>query len=102
MKNHEIYSISLLYILYFGHTYHFFLQTKNDEDKLGGALTRLSDENPTIKVKKNVETGQLLLSGMGELHTDIMAERMKRKFGVDVLLKILKCLIGKPFGPQLR
>ncbi|MCE5285046.1 MAG: elongation factor G [Pelosinus sp.] len=62
-------------------------KNKGDEDKLGNALTRLTDEDQTIKLKKNVETGQLLLSGMGELHTDIMAERMKRKFGVDVVLK---------------
>jgi elongation factor G len=62
-------------------------KNKGDEDKLGNALARLTDEDPTIKVRKNVETGQLLLSGLGELHTDIMAERMKRKFGVDVLLK---------------
>lgn len=61
-------------------------QNKGDEDKIGNALTRLMDEDYTFKVRKNVETGQLLISGMGELHTDIMAERMKRKFGVDVVL----------------
>ncbi|MEN6567803.1 MAG: elongation factor G [Veillonellales bacterium] len=61
-------------------------KNKGDEDKIGNALARLMDEDSTFKVRKDVETGQLLISGMGELHTDIMAERMKRKFGVDVVL----------------
>ncbi len=65
------------------------LETKNkgDEDKIGNALNRIIDEDPTIKIKKDAETGQLLVSGIGELHLDIMTERIKRKFGVDVLLK---------------
>ncbi|SFL87609.1 elongation factor G [Pelosinus propionicus] len=61
-------------------------KNKGDEDKIGNALNRLMDEDKTIKVVKNVETKQLLISGIGELHTDIMAERMKRKFGVDIIL----------------
>ena len=61
-------------------------KNKGDEDKIGNALNRLMDEDKTFKVVKNVETKQLLISGIGELHTDIMAERMKRKFGVDVIL----------------
>jgi elongation factor G len=61
-------------------------KNKGDEDKIGNALNRLMDEDKTLKVIKNVETKQLLISGIGELHTDIMAERMKRKFGVDVIL----------------
>ena len=60
-------------------------KNKGDEDKIGNALHRLTDEDPTFKVGKNTETKQLLISGIGEVHTDIMAERMKRKFGVDVL-----------------
>lgn len=65
------------------------LETKNkgDEDKIGHALNRIIDEDPTIRVKKDVETGQLLVSGIGELHLDIMTERIKRKFGIDVVLK---------------
>ena len=62
-------------------------KNKGDEDKIGNALHRLMDEDPTFKVRKDAETAQLLVSGMGELHTDILAERMKRKFGVDVLLR---------------
>lgn len=61
-------------------------KNKGDEDKIGNALNRLMDEDKTFKVIKNLETKQLLISGIGELHTDIMAERMKRKFGVDVIL----------------
>lgn len=61
-------------------------KNKGDEDKIGNALNRLMDEDKTFKVFKNLETKQLLISGIGELHTDIMAERMKRKFGVDVIL----------------
>lgn len=61
-------------------------KNKGDEDKIGNALHRLVDEDPTFKVVKNTETKQLLISGIGEVHTDIMAERMKRKFGVDVVL----------------
>ena len=62
------------------------VKNKGDEDKLGNALHRLVDEDPTFKVEKNTQTKQLLVSGIGEVHTDIMAERMKRKFGVDVVL----------------
>lgn len=61
-------------------------KNKGDEDKIGQALARLMDEDPTFKVRKDVETHQLLISGMGELHLDIMTERMKRKFGVETLL----------------
>jgi len=61
-------------------------KNKGDEDKIGNALHRLVDEDPTFKIAKNMETKQLLVSGIGEVHTDIMAERMKRKFGVDVVL----------------
>ncbi len=61
-------------------------KNKGDEDKIGAALTRLADEDPTLKFKKHPETSQLLVSGMGDLHLAIMAERLKRKFGVDVKL----------------
>jgi elongation factor G len=61
-------------------------KNKGDEDKIGTALTRLADEDPTLKFKKHPETSQLLVSGLGDLHLAIMAERLKRKFGVDVKL----------------
>ena len=65
-------------------------KNKGDEDKLGGALARMRDEDPTLRTSKTGEGGQLLLSGIGELHLDIMAERMKRKFGVEVVVKTPK------------
>ena len=65
-------------------------KNKGDEDKIGSALARLVDEDPTLKVKKHPETSQLLASGVGELHLGVMAERLKRKFGVEVKLSTPK------------
>lgn len=61
-------------------------KSKNDEDKLGDAITKLLEEDPTMRVEKNSETKQTLLTGMGELHINIMIEKLKRKFGVDVVV----------------
>jgi len=58
-------------------------KTKADQEKLGTALNRLSEEDLTFKVKVNHETGQTIIAGMGELHLEILAERMRREFGVD-------------------
>ena len=55
---------------------------KADEDKIGNALLRLVDEDPTLKVEKNTETGDLLISGVGELHVDVALEKLLNKFGV--------------------
>jgi elongation factor G len=63
--------------------------TKSDQEKLGLALARLIKEDPTFKVQTNVETGQTIISGMGELHLDIMVDRLKREFSVQVN-------VGKP------
>lgn len=65
-------------------------KTKADLDKLGTALSRMTEEDPTLRVEKNAETGDMLMSGMGESHVDIAAERMKRKFGVDVNIGVPK------------
>ena len=75
-------------IAYPGQMFTLSLEPKNkgDEDKIGAALVRLADEDPTLKFKKHPETSQLLVSGLGDLHLAIMAERLKRKFGVDVKL----------------
>ncbi len=64
-------------------------KTKNDEDKLTNALVKLSTEDPTFKVRTDAETGQTIIGGMGELHLEIMVDRMKREYGVEAN-------IGKP------
>jgi elongation factor G len=58
-------------------------KTKADQDKLGESLSKLSDEDPTFRVKTDEETGQTLISGMGELHLDIIVDRLKREFKVE-------------------
>ena len=57
-------------------------KTKADQDKLGDALTKLSEEDPTFQVKTDPETGQTIMSGMGELHLEILIDRMLREFKV--------------------
>ncbi|MCR4962435.1 MAG: elongation factor G [Firmicutes bacterium] len=59
-------------------------KTKADEDKLGNAINRLLEEDPTLRYEKNVETRQTLLTGMGEAHLNIVIDRLARKFGVEV------------------
>jgi len=58
-------------------------RSKADEDKLGGALYKLQHEDPTFKVRTDEESGQTLISGMGELHLEIIVDRLKREFGVE-------------------
>ncbi len=60
--------------------------TREDRDKLGEVLSRLMKEDPTFKVRQDKETGETVISGMGELHLEILVDRMKREFGVDVNL----------------
>ena len=57
--------------------------TKSDQEKMGLALQKLSDEDPTFRIKSNFETGQTIISGMGELQLEILVDRMKREFNVD-------------------
>ncbi|MBI5090199.1 MAG: elongation factor G, partial [Actinobacteria bacterium] len=64
-------------------------KTKDDQDKLGKALKSLSDEDPTFRVRTDEETGQTVISGMGELHLEILVDRMQREFNVDAT-------VGKP------
>ena len=64
-------------------------KTKNDQEKMGVALKRLSDEDPTFVVSTDDETLETIIAGMGELHLDILVDRMKREFGVEAN-------IGKP------
>jgi len=64
-------------------------KTKGDQEKLGTAIQRLSDEDPTFQVKSDEETGQTIISGMGELHLEILVDRMRREFRVEAT-------VGKP------
>ncbi|WP_275627802.1 elongation factor G [Pseudomonas sp. 273] len=64
-------------------------KTKADQEKMGIALGKLAQEDPSFRVKTDEETGQTIISGMGELHLDILVDRMKREFGVEAN-------IGKP------
>jgi elongation factor G len=57
-------------------------KTKADQDKLGTALAKLTQEDPTLKVHTDAETGQTILAGMGELHLEVIVDRMQREFGV--------------------
>ncbi|MBQ1209646.1 MAG: elongation factor G [Bacteroidales bacterium] len=59
-------------------------KTQKDLDKLGVALAKLAEEDPTFTVKSDHETGQTVISGMGELHLDIIVDRLRREFGVDI------------------
>jgi elongation factor G len=64
-------------------------KTKADQEKLGTAIQRLAEEDPTFRVANDEETGQTVISGMGELHLDILVDRMRREFNVEAN-------IGKP------
>jgi elongation factor G len=64
-------------------------KTKVDQDKLGKALYSLSDEDPTFRVRTDEETGQTVISGMGELHLEVLVDRMMREYGVEAT-------VGKP------
>ena len=64
-------------------------KTKGDQEKLGMAIQRLSDEDPTFTVKTDEDTGQTIIAGMGELHLEILVDRMKREFRVEAT-------VGKP------
>ena len=64
-------------------------KTKADQDKMGVALAKLAEEDPTFKTKIDHETGQTIISGMGELHLDIIVDRMRREFKVE-------CNVGRP------
>ena len=64
-------------------------KTKSDQEKLGTAIQRLAEEDPTFQVHTDEETGQTIIAGMGELHLDILVDRMKREFNVEAN-------VGKP------
>ena len=65
-------------------------KTKGDEDKLSTALARIKEDDPSIRIERSGETRETVMYGMGEAHIDSMVERMKRKFGVDVVTRTAK------------
>jgi elongation factor G len=65
-------------------------KSKADEDRLGPALARLQDEDPTFHARRDPETGQTLLSGMGDLHLEVVIEKLKRKFNTEVTTEELR------------
>ena len=64
-------------------------KTKGDQEKLGTAIQKLAEEDPTFQVQQDEETGQTIIKGMGELHLDILVDRMRREFKVEAN-------VGKP------
>ncbi|MDO5569106.1 MAG: elongation factor G [bacterium] len=64
-------------------------KSKADQDKMGNALSKLAEEDPSFKMHTDTETGQTVIEGMGELHLEVLVERMRREFGVDAT-------VGKP------
>jgi elongation factor G len=65
-------------------------RTRQDEEKIMAALTRLASEDPTFRISRDEQTHELVISGMGDLHLDVMLDRMKKRFGVDVEVGVPK------------
>jgi elongation factor G len=65
-------------------------RARTDQDKMGPALQRIQEEDPTIHVRRDAETGQTVVSGMGDSHVEITVERIKRKFGADLRVEPLR------------
>jgi elongation factor G len=65
-------------------------KSKGDEEKVSSALSRILEEDPTLRFQRDEETKEMLLSGMGQVHLEVTLERLKRKFGVEVLMKTPK------------
>ncbi len=73
-------------------------RARTDQDKMGPALQRMQEEDPTIKVHREAETGQTVIAGMGDSHVEITVERIKRKFGADLKIEPLRV----PYRETLR
>ena len=65
-------------------------KTKADLDKLGSSLARIAEEDPSLRVYRDPDTSETVISGMGEAHLDVVAEKMQRKFGVGILVQVPK------------
>ncbi len=68
-------------------SYAVFAKTRGDEDKMAGSFSRIMDEDPTIKLKRNEETKEFILSGVGQVHLDVAVAKLKRKFGVEIEMR---------------
>ena len=76
-------------------------KSKADQDKLGAGLQRLSEEDPTFRVRSDEETGQTLIAGMGELHLEIIVDRLKREFNVDANVGRPQVAYRETFGKRV-
>ena len=70
-------------------------KTKEDQEKMGIALGRLAQEDPSFRLRTDEESGQTIISGMGELHLDVLVDSMRREFNVELIWANLKWLIEK-------
>lgn len=70
-------------------------KTTADQEKMTIALRKLAEEDPTFRMHTNPDTGQMLIAGMGELHLEIIVDRLLREFRVEQMSASLKCLIKK-------
>lgn len=75
--------------------------SKADQEKMGIAIGKLSEEDPTFQVKTNEETGQTILSGMGELHLEVLVDRMKREFGVEATVGAPQVAYRETIGKEI-
>ena len=75
-------------------------KTKSDQEKMGLALSRLAQEDPSFRVRSDEESGQTIIAGMGELHLDIIVDRMKREFNVEATSANRRLRIAKRFAKQ--
>lgn len=73
-------------------------KTKNDEEKMASALLRLTQEDPSFRVSRDSDSGQVVIAGMGELHLDIIVDRMRREFNVDVNIGLLQVAYRESIG----
>ena len=75
--------------------------SKADQEKMGIALGKLGEEDPTFKIKTDEETGQTILSGMGELHLEVLVDRMKREFGVEATVGAPQVAYRETIGKEI-